>query len=161
MKSLDQSLRRIDQTPNFKKKPLKPSECSKLLLLLSRYKDTYNDLERLCLPKALKQQVFENAHDKRIHGGIQRTYERIFEGVYMRHLSRRLKRYILHCPECQLNQTKRHHPYGDMKPISKPPLIFPYDHDRLYSRSAITRERAQCHDDSDRYIFQASDHDSR
>ena len=88
------------------------------------YQDEYNDRERLCVPKTLEQKVFENAHDKHSHGGFQRTYERISEGHYMRHLTRRLKRYILHCPECQVNQTKRHAPYGSLKPIITPPLIF-------------------------------------
>lgn len=88
------------------------------------YQDDHNDRERLCIPKTLEQKVFEMAHDKHSHGGFQRTYERIVEAYYMRHLTRRLKRYILHCPECQVNQTKRHAPYGSLRPILTPPLIF-------------------------------------
>lgn len=86
------------------------------------YLDDFNDRERLCIPKQLEQKIFELAHDKHSHGGFQRTYERIVEAYYMRHLTRRLKRYILHCPECQVNQTKRHAPYGSLRPILTPPL---------------------------------------
>ena len=65
------------------------------------YQDNLNDRERLCIPKKLEQKVFELAHDNHSHGGFQRTYERIVEAYYMRHLIWRLKRYILHYPQCQ------------------------------------------------------------
>ena len=88
------------------------------------YKDEYDDRERLCIPKSMEREVFDLAHDKRSHGGFHRTYEQIVGSYYMRHLTRRLKRYIQHCPDCQLNQTKRHAPYGEMKPIITPPRVF-------------------------------------
>ena len=88
------------------------------------YVDELNARERLCVPKLMEQKIFELAHDGYSHGGFHRTYERIVEAYYMRHLTRRLKRYILHCPQCQLNQTKRHLTYGSLEPILTPPLIF-------------------------------------
>ena len=88
------------------------------------YRDNLDGRERLCVPKSMEQEIFDQAHDKRSHGGFSRTYERIVQNYYMRHLTRRLKRYILHCPECQLNQTKRHAPYGSLRPVLSPPRIF-------------------------------------
>ena len=88
------------------------------------YRDSLDDRERLCIPKSMEQKIFDQAHDKRSHGGFRRTYERIVQNYYMRHLTRRLKRYILHYPECQLNQTKRHAPYGSLRPVLTPPRIF-------------------------------------
>lgn len=109
----------------------KTEECVKLPAIqfllrddLIYYQDDLNDRERLCIPKKMEQKVFELAHDNHSHGGFQRTYERIVEAFYMRHLTRRLKRYILHCPQCQLNQTKRHLTYGSLNPVLTPALIF-------------------------------------
>ena len=108
-----------------------PVECVKLpnIQFLLRdeiiyYQDEFNERERLCIPKKAEQKIFELAHDNHSHAGFHRSYERIVETYYMRHLTRRLKRYIVHCPECQLNQTVRHAPYGSLKPIVTPPLIF-------------------------------------
>ena len=58
------------------------------------------------------------------HAGFRRTYERIVENFYMRHLTRRLRRYVFHYPEFRLNQIKRHKPYGIFQPILTPPLSF-------------------------------------
>ena len=85
------------------------------------YRDVNDDRERLCVPKTLEKAIFQQAHDLHSHLKFQRTYEKIAGTYYMRHLTRRLKRYLLHCPECQLNQTKRHRPYGALQPIESPP----------------------------------------
>ena len=80
--------------------------------------------ERLCVPESLESEVFKLAHDEQHHGGFHRTYERITKSMYLRHLSKRLRKYIEHCPRCQLNQTKRHRPYGNMVPIDRPGIPF-------------------------------------
>jgi len=58
----------------------------------------------------LEKDVFELAHDEEYHGGFHRTCDRIVASVYVRHLSQHLRTYIGHCPESQLNQTKRPKP---------------------------------------------------
>ena len=80
--------------------------------------------ERLCIPNALKREVFELAHDRQHHGGFHRTYERISRSLYLKNLVKNLKAYIEHCPECELNQTKRHKPYGSLVPIDRPSIPF-------------------------------------
>ena len=80
--------------------------------------------ERLCVPNALEGDIFRLAHDRQYHGGFHRSYEKIVASIYLRHLAKNLRAYIEHCPECQLNQTKRHAPYGSMVPIDKPAIPF-------------------------------------
>ena len=80
--------------------------------------------QRLCIPKAMQGEVFKLAHDQTHHGGFQRTYDRLCHSVYIRRMVKHLKHYIEHCPECQLNQTKRHRPYGELNPIISPPIPF-------------------------------------
>ena len=70
------------------------------------YQDETNDRLRLCISKKLKKKFFELAHDNHSHEKFQRIYNRIVFNYYMRHLTRRLKRYIQHCFSCQLNQIK-------------------------------------------------------
>ena len=43
---------------------------------------------------------------------------------YMKHFIHRLKRYILHCSQCQLNQTKRHAFYENLRLIIIFALIY-------------------------------------
>ncbi len=88
------------------------------------YTDDIDGRERLCIPSALEKEIFELAHDKQHHSGFHRTYDRITASLFIRHLTKRLKAYILHCPECQLNQTRRHAPYGSLHPISTPSIPF-------------------------------------
>lgn len=79
---------------------------------------------RLCIPKALEGDVFAMAHDQHAHAGFHRSYERIRSCYYIRKMTKHLHRYIYHCQACQLTQTKRHKPYGELVPIQSPPVPF-------------------------------------
>ena len=79
---------------------------------------------RLCIPPSLEQEMFEQAHDMSNHGGYHQCYDRLSHTVFIRHLSQRLRTYIAHCPACQVNQTKRHKPYGSLVPITAPTIPF-------------------------------------
>src|SRR5207248_1883134 len=79
---------------------------------------------RICLPRCLEKEIFALAHDKNAHMGFHRAYQRITESIYMHRLSRRLRRYIAHCPKCRLLQTKCHRPYGHLVPIQSPAIPF-------------------------------------
>ncbi len=113
-------------------KPLDPEDEStqkiglrfKLREGLIYYTNFDDGRERLCVPNALEKEIFELSHDRQHHGGFHRSYDRIASSVYMRHLSKHLRAYIEHCPECELNQTKRHKPYGSMVPIDRPGIPF-------------------------------------
>ena len=80
--------------------------------------------DRLCIPRALEGDIFEAAHDSQFHVGFNRTYDRINEQYFIRKLAARLRKYLEHCPQCQLLSTKRHAPYGQLHPIQSPPLPF-------------------------------------
>ena len=82
------------------------------------------DRWRLCIPPSMEQELFEQVHDLSNHGGYHRCHDRLSHTVFVRHLSRNLRAYIAHCPACQLNQTKRHKPYGSLVPISTPAIPF-------------------------------------
>ena len=82
------------------------------------------DRWRLCIPPAMEQEMFEQAHDLSNHGGYHRCHDRLSHTVFIRHLSKNLRTYIAHCPACQLNQTKRHKPYGSLVPITTPAIPF-------------------------------------
>ena len=80
--------------------------------------------ERLCIPESMEAEVFRQAHDLTHHGGFMRTYDRLRHAVYIRSMVKHLKTYIAHCPECQINQTKRHPTYGELTPIVSPAIPF-------------------------------------
>ena len=82
------------------------------------------DRWRLCIPPSMEQEMFEQAHDLSNHGGYHRCHDRLSHTVFIRHLAKNLRTYIAHCPACQLNQTKRHKPYGSLVPITAPAMPF-------------------------------------
>ena len=73
--------------------------------------------ERLCISKALKKPIFKQAHDLHSHAGFHQAYSWILKSIYMRKLEKWLQRYIVHCSECQLNQTKWHLPNESLELI--------------------------------------------
>lgn len=87
------------------------------------FKDPTDHRRRLCIPDfdGLIKEVFEMAHDEAGHPGYIRTHERITQTLFIQRLSQRLHDYLRHCPQCRLNQTPRHKPYGSLQPILTPP----------------------------------------
>ena len=81
------------------------------------FRDFESGRDRLCIPTAMEKEAFEHAHDDHHHQGFDRCYDRLRSSVYVHRLKRRLTRYIAHCKPCQYNQTKRHQPHGELKPI--------------------------------------------
>ena len=80
--------------------------------------------DRLCIPETMEGEVFRMAHDLANHGGFHRTYDRLSNSVYIRQMVRRLRRYIAHCPDCQVFQTVRHSLYGSLNPVVTPSIPF-------------------------------------
>ena len=58
------------------------------------------------------------------HEGFHRTYNQILNSIYMKNLVQCLHLYISHCPDCQLNQTKRHLLYESLILIDTAPILF-------------------------------------
>jgi len=83
----------------------------------------YKDIEkgpRLCIPHSLHGEVFKLAHDEMGHSGYACTHERLTDALYIYDLFKNLHEYLRHCPQCQLNQTPCHKPYGALQPILSP-----------------------------------------
>ena len=79
---------------------------------------------RLCIPWSMEKRIFTVAHDENHHCGFHRAYARISGSLYIRHLAKRLRRYIKHCRKCIENQTVRHAPYDELHPIKSIALPF-------------------------------------
>ena len=65
-----------------------------------------------------RKKIFRLVHDENHHFEVHRCYERIFSIFYISRLFRKLRRYIEHCFNCQLTQTKRHRFYEKLISIN-------------------------------------------
>ena len=78
----------------------------------------HKNRQRLCIFKSFDKDIFNLTHDKNQHSEINRCYARISECLYISHLLRKLRQYVTHCFQCQLNQIKRHKSYEKLMLIS-------------------------------------------
>ena len=81
-------------------------------------------IHRLCIPKSCEKVIFETAHDHNNHAGYHRTYQRLIDTIFMPKLARKTRLYVKHCPECELNQTKKHASYEELMPITASTIPF-------------------------------------
>ncbi len=65
----------------------------------------------------MKKKIFQMIHDDHHHVNFHWSYDCISRSLYVKHLNRRLKTYINHCSECNLNQTKHHRFYESLQLI--------------------------------------------
>jgi hypothetical protein len=79
---------------------------------------------RLCISWSKKKDIYEMTHDNNHHCGFHRAYARIFESLYIRHMFKRLRRYIHHCTPCLEGQTKRHSSFDELSSIRIMTLFF-------------------------------------
>ena len=86
--------------------------------------DPLDGRERLCIPQTLEGDLFEQFYDRQDHQGGHRAHQAIAACYYVKNLARRLRLYISHCLPCQLIQTRRIRPYGELQPIQTPPIPF-------------------------------------
>lgn len=90
--------------------------------LLYHYQE-FDSRLRLIISKILKTIIFDLAHDSH-YTSFRRTYQHVIELLYIRKLFDRLKKFIDHCSQCQLLQTRRHKFYEDMQLIRTLSLSF-------------------------------------
>ena len=86
--------------------------------------DKATGVRRLCIPDAVVKDILDIAHTAEGHMGFARCYERVASSWCIKGLTRYLRDYLKHCPECLVYQTRRHAPYGSMQPIYSPPIPF-------------------------------------
>ena len=72
------------------------------------YIDDVNDQKCLCISAHFEKKIFKFIHDHQHHDEFHHIYEHIAVSLFLYHLIRHLKTYILYCSECQLNQTKQY-----------------------------------------------------
>ena len=130
----DQAAETIDASPaveDSEADPLEGEEEARPLGLrfflrdgLIYFKDEQDSRDRLCIPSPMYHEIFSMAHDRHHHAGFHRAYARIQASFYVRNLAKELRLYIKHCVECQLNQTTRHIPLGELNPIDT--MAIPY-----------------------------------
>jgi hypothetical protein len=63
------------------------------------YVDRITNVQRLCIPSNVIKAVFAIAHSTG-HPGFQRCYQIITSSWYVHSLTRQLREYVRHCPEC-------------------------------------------------------------
>ena len=111
----------VDDVINITKTLVDTIEASRDIRFIERdellYYIAFEDRERLCILKSIEDEVFKQTHDLYYHDNFHRTYDRLCSFVYIRNMIKRLRVYISHCLECQLNQTKRHLIYEELTSI--------------------------------------------
>ena len=80
-------------------------------------------VRRLCIPPAVAPDLLAIAHGEG-HPGFARCHKIISRSWYIRGLTKLLRAFIRHCPQCLALQTRRHAPYGSLQPIHSPPVPF-------------------------------------
>ena len=72
----------------------------------------------------MKQKIFRMIYDFNNHENFHRTYDKLINSIYIRHLTKRLRIYIEHCSKCQLHQIKRHFFYDNLQSIDTSMIFF-------------------------------------
>ena len=69
---------------------------------------------RLCISWSLEKRIYIMIHDDHHHCGFHKIYAKISRFLYIRHLAKRLRRYIKYCKTCMKKQTIRHAFYEEL-----------------------------------------------
>ena len=81
------------------------------------------------IPKSMEKRIISRYHDdvKEGHQGLARTMEKIQRDFYIPGLTRKIKKYIDKCEECQTNKHDNRRPFGKMT-IEKETPTRPWQH---------------------------------
>lgn len=66
----------------------------------------------------------QNATISSLHPGFAKCYDIISSSWYIRGLSKHLREYLRHCPDCQVFQTRRHKSYETLQPVLSSSVSF-------------------------------------
>lgn len=78
---------------------------------------------RLCIPPSITSNILAIVYGEG-HLGFSRCYKIIARFWFIRGLTKLLRSFIQHCPQCLALQTRRHPLYGLLQPIESPPVFF-------------------------------------
>ena len=82
---------------------------------------------RVCVPEKLRFQIINEDHEnitEGAHSGYHRAYNRLASTYFWPRMSKDIKEFVTSCDICQKSKTKRHAPYGLLKPIPIPSKPF-------------------------------------
>ena len=85
--------------------------------------DCVTGIRRLCILLAVAPDLLAIVHDKG-HSGFACCHKIISRSWYIRGLTKILRFFICHCPQCLALQTIRHAPCGSLQPIYSPLVLF-------------------------------------
>ena len=88
------------------------------------YIDNINEHECLCILICFKKKIFKFIYDQQHYDRFHHIYNWIFSSLFLCHLIRQLKTYILYCSECKINQTKCHSSYSSLQSIMMFSILF-------------------------------------
>ena len=88
------------------------------------YTNFNNKRERLYILNLLKKKIFKLIYDRQHYKDYYRTYDRISNSIYLRHLFKHLRIYVEYYSKCELNQTRRHKSYDSIILIDRPDISF-------------------------------------
>ena len=88
------------------------------------YVEKSTGVRRLCISEAVVKDILDVTHTAKGHMGFARCFKRVLSSWCVRGLTRYLRDYLKHCPQCLVYQTRRHALYGSMQPIYHPPVPF-------------------------------------
>jgi RNase H-like domain found in reverse transcriptase/Reverse transcriptase (RNA-dependent DNA polymerase)/Chromo (CHRromatin Organisation MOdifier) domain/Integrase zinc binding domain len=71
---------------------------------------------RLCIPHILIKDILSLAHDEKHHFGRERMLKDL-DNLSIHRKSYLVRKYVQHCPVCELNRTERQATIGDYEPI--------------------------------------------
>ena len=98
---------------------------------------------RLMISKALEEEIFELVHRSH-HVEFHQTYQHIAESLYIRKLSIRLRKFIEHCSNCLLYQTRRHQSYEELQFIKTMNVLFHTITMNFVMTLSISQEECDC-----------------
>ena len=81
-------------------------------------------ISRLCILWRLEKRIYALIHDSNHHCDFHKTYVRIADFLYIKHLTKRFRRYIKYCKKCMKDQIMRHASYEELKFINIMILFF-------------------------------------
>ena len=85
--------------------------------------DCLTGVRRLCISPSVAPELLAIAHCKG-HPGFSHCHEIISRSWFIWRLTKLLRSFIRHCPQCLALQMRRHAPYGSLQPIQLPPVLF-------------------------------------
>ena len=80
-------------------------------------------VHRLCISTSIALEIITIAHDKG-HPSFARYYEIVSRFWYIRGLTKLLRAFIRHCPQCLQLQIRKHSSYSSFQPIHSLPVPF-------------------------------------